>query len=255
MEKEKLKMTKENFSERATHEVAHGKKLSAQNVEKIWGWETPAGKIRAKRRAEMIIARAEIKPGKRILEIGCGTGIFTEYFSKTNANILAVDISQDLISTAEERFSSNKRVEFLCQAFEDLDTDEHFDAIVGSSVLHHLDIENALAVIHKLLKPGGRLSFAEPNLLNPQVFSMFTFLRKRFDYVSQDEKAFTRWSIKKKLNKFGFVKVKTIPFDWLHPSTPKRLIPQINTLGSLLEKLPVIREFAGSMLISGRRPN
>lgn len=39
---------------RSIHEIEHGKMLSAQDTELLWGWGTPAGKIRAKRRANLI---------------------------------------------------------------------------------------------------------------------------------------------------------------------------------------------------------
>ena len=38
-------------------------------------------------------------------------------------------------------------------------TDDSFDAVIGSSVLHHLDIEKALSEIYRVLRPGGVISF------------------------------------------------------------------------------------------------
>lgn len=39
------------MSERAEHEIQHGEYLAGEDTELIWGWRTPAGRVRAKRRA------------------------------------------------------------------------------------------------------------------------------------------------------------------------------------------------------------
>ena len=71
---------------------------------------------------------------------------------------------------------------------------------------------------------------------------------------SPDETAFVRWRIHARLLKAGFQKVEVKPFDWLHPTTPAPLIRVIRSLGRILEKMPVMREFAGSLHIRCYRP-
>lgn len=248
-------MTADN-STRAEHEVKHGKILSQGNPESIWGWGTPAGKLRARRRAELIMRGASLNAQKRVLEIGCGTGMFTEIFAQTGANILAVDLSPDLLEVAQKRALPVARVKFIEKRFEDCDIDGPFDAVIGSSVLHHLNLDQALAKIYTLLKPGGYLSFAEPNMLNPQVFMerRFHFLHRIFWYVSPDETAFMRWQLHKSITMAGFDAIKITPFDWLHPTTPPTLIPLVTQWGLVFEKLPGVREFAGSLYIRALRP-
>ena len=60
--------------------------------------------------------------------------------------------------------------------------------------------------------------------------------------------------IKEKLKKRGFIDIRIIPFDWLHPSTPKILISPGSVTGRVFEKIPGIKEFSGSLLIEGRKP-
>ena len=86
----------------AKNEIAHGERLARGNPEDAWGWSTPAGKKRALRRALMIMESAGLGAESSVLEIGCGTGLFTEYFSRCGANIVAVDISHELIARARE---------------------------------------------------------------------------------------------------------------------------------------------------------
>jgi len=240
---------------RSENEIAHGYKLVKSDPEKVWGWETPAGQLRAIRRAEMIISGAELKPEVRALEIGCGTGLFTEMFARTGAHLVAVDISGELLKFAHARGLTPDRVHFLEKRFEECDIDGPFDAVIGSSILHHLEIKDALFKIYSLLKPGGIMCFTEPNMLNPQIL-----IQKNIPWIkerlgdSPDETAFIRFFFRSLLLKAGFEKEEIKPFDWLHPATPMMLIKYANILSRFLEKMPIIREFAGSLYIKCKRP-
>ena len=238
---------------RAESEIRHGRILSVHDTESLWGWGTPAGKMRATRRAKLIATGAQLERRKRVLEIGCGTGMFTEIFSRTGAQIVAVDISGDLLEKAKARCLPSGNVHFHKKRFEDCDVDGSFDAVIGSSVLHHLDFKQALSKMYDLLKPGGIVSFAEPNILNPQVFIERRF-RKFFPYVSPEETAFVRWRLRDAFLTAGFERVETIPFDYLHPATPVVMISLVKALGVCLEKTPLLREFAGSLYVCASRP-
>lgn len=239
---------------RAAHEIAHGEKLAAMDAEAVWGWGTPAGRIRAARRAALIAGGAMLGPRRRALEVGCGTGLFTEYFAASGADILAVDISAPLIERARARGLPAGQVRFLCRRFEECDVDGPFDAVIGSSVLHHLDIEPAVLKISSLLRPGGVFSFAEPNMLNPQVFIQKNVpALKAWLGDSPDETALVRWRFRRLLERAGFADVSIEPFDWLHPATPPAAIPLVRSLGSALERVPGVRELAGSLYIRAVR--
>jgi SAM-dependent methyltransferase len=176
-------------------------------------------------------------------------------FAQTGVELIALDISADLLEKARARGIPSDEVQFLEGRFEDSDIGGPFDAVVGSSILHHLDLETALPRIFELLKPGGVMSFAEPNMLNPQILFQknVPWLKKRMG-DSPDETAFVRWWIHARLLKAGLQKVEITPFDWLHPTTPAPLIRVIRSLGRILEKMPVMREFAGSLHIRCYRP-
>jgi 2-polyprenyl-3-methyl-5-hydroxy-6-metoxy-1,4-benzoquinol methylase len=240
---------------RAAHEIEHGKKLAAGDPDLIWGWGTPAGKLRAARRGELIAKGARLGPGVRALEVGCGSGLFTEMFAKTGATIVAVDISPELLERARARNVPPNRVTFLEKRFEDCTVNGPFDAVIGSSILHHLEQRQAIAQMFQLLRPGGKFSFAEPNMLNPQIA-----VQKNVGWIkerlgdSPDETAFVRWKLAKMLREIGFVDIRLTPFDWLHPATPRPLIPVVRGIGKVMEVLPGLREFSGSLHILATRP-
>jgi len=189
-----------------------------------------------------------------VLEIGCGTGNFTQRFAASGATITAVDLSPDMIAKARRRGLPASRVRFEAARFEDMDAAGPFDAVIGSSILHHLDYETGLGKVLDLLKHGGRISFAEPNMLNPQVFleRKLRFL-PMFSYISPDETAFVRFGLYKLLWRLGYRSIEITPFDWLHPKTPERLIRPVLGFSKLLESLPLVREFSGSLFITAQK--
>jgi 2-polyprenyl-3-methyl-5-hydroxy-6-metoxy-1,4-benzoquinol methylase len=239
-----------NKDKKGDHEIQHGKKIAQIDPELIWGWKTPAGRLRAKRRAQLIVESAQLKTGITALEIGCGTGVFTEMFAASGAKIIAVDISKELLNLAGEKNLPAEQVQFLERRFEDCDSIGPFDAVIGSSILHHLDIKPAIDKIYRLLKPNGIMSFTEPNMLNPQIAiqkNVSWLKRKMGD--SPDETAFMRRPLSRLLKQTGFVGIQITPFDWLHPAIPVQFIDAVARTGLFLEKVPFIREFAGSLHI------
>jgi ubiquinone/menaquinone biosynthesis C-methylase UbiE len=239
---------------RAQNEIQHGVLLSESDPEWTWGWGSPAGQYRAKRRASMLINATQMNSNSKVLEIGCGTGMFTEMLSTSGANIIAVDISPQLINKAKTRTNWSTKVQFINKDFENCEIDGPFDIVLGSSILHHLKVEQSLCKIYELLKVGGVLAFAEPNMLNPQICIQKNIpIVKKWMGDSPDEIAFIRWGLASTLSKKGFKNINITPFDWVHPAIPKLFIKPVSFIGRVLERLPGVREFSGSLLISARR--
>lgn len=238
------------INQRIKNEIEHGKYI-VKKGEEIWNWSTPTGKIRWQRRCDMFRFFLG-DDNKKVLEIGCGTGLFTQEIAKTNNQIIAIDISDDLINLARERVNRSNvifKVEDACATAFDSD---YFDYIIGSSVLHHLDVDSALKEFYRILKPGGKLMFTEPNMLNPQIALQKNFpLLKKWLGDSPDETAFLKWKIRKKLKLCRFIEIKIQPFDFLHPAIPGFLIKFLKPALEFFESLPLLKEIAGSLVIKG----
>jgi SAM-dependent methyltransferase len=240
---------------RLQREIEHHRKI-ASYAEEIWNWDSPAGRRRADRRAELFVEHGGLRPGVLALELGCGTGVFLEKTASSGATLHGLDLSEDLLAKARTRLAASGNVHLDRGNAEAMPyPDRHFDAAYGSSVLHHLDLGAALKEVFRVLKPGGRIVFAEPNLLNPQVVVMFKYgpAKERFG-VSEDEMAFTRFRARRALVAAGFTDAQIAPFDFLHPQTPPGWLDRVAAFGRRLEKMPLVREIAGSLLMRGRRP-
>jgi ubiquinone/menaquinone biosynthesis C-methylase UbiE len=234
--------------------VEHHRNI-APRAETIWNWDSPAGRVRVERRVRTFVDRAGLRPGRRALEFGCGTGVFLSRVAECGADVVGLDLTEVLLARARERVHGAANVKVvLGNAEASPFPDGAFDAVYGSSILHHLDLDRAVREAFRVLRPGGRLVFTEPNILNPQVVFINISVFKPYFGQSPDEMAFTRFRAKRALERAGFSEVEATPFDFVHPSTPPPLIERVARLGDLLERLPVVREISGSMLMVATRP-
>src|SRR5213075_2761778 len=92
------------MQERVAKEIRHGRFLAKQGAGEIWNWESPAGKLRWARRVKMI--GGHLKPGMTILELGCGAAYFTKELARSGADIVAIDVSIDLLEIAKANCSA-----------------------------------------------------------------------------------------------------------------------------------------------------
>jgi SAM-dependent methyltransferase len=241
--------------DRAARERAHFDRLADEMGSVWWGSITPAGRVRLERRGEIAIRRARLEPGSVVLEPGAGNGEFTARLAPSGATIIGIEISERQVQLGNERFAGLPNVKMELGNVDSLQyPDRHFDAVVGNSVLHHFDLDRALPELFRVLKPGGRFFFFEPNILNPQIA-----IEKRIKPIgrrlqnSPDETAFLRWRLARRLRRAAFQSVSVIPFDFMHPGIRPALIPGFARLDWLLERTPVIREIAGSLQIYATR--
>ena len=133
--------------------------------------------------------------------------------------------------------------------------DASFDAVYGSSILHHLDPERALREVSRLLRAGrsGRLRRAQ-HREPPGGGHVPPAHDQEYFGVSPDERAFSRFRAAAALHAAGLSSEPVRPFDFLHPATPERFCGGVSRVGRFLERLPLVRELAGSLLLVGRKP-
>ena len=240
--------------ERYAAERRQGHEILSDDLERYWGWSSPAGRIRADRRARFLVEHGGLRPGTRCLELGCGTGEFTRRLVESGCELTAVELSAELAERCRERVGPRAEVVVgNIETGEGLE-DRTFDAIVGVSVLHHVNMDLCLRHTFGRLVPDGRFAFSEPNLANPQVWAMknVRFVGRRL-HETEHETAFLSSRLRPRLEDAGLVVDVCEPFEFLHPATPARLIRTVERVERLLEASPV-RAIAGSIRFAGRRP-
>ena len=96
----------------------------------------------------------EIKPGDRILDLGCGTGHLTNEIKNNGAEVIGIDASVDMIAKAKESYPG---VAFMVADAADFHFDEPFDAVFSNAVLHWVHkADDAIKCVYDSLKTGGR---------------------------------------------------------------------------------------------------
>jgi ubiquinone/menaquinone biosynthesis C-methylase UbiE len=95
---------------------------------------------------------------QKVLEIGCGTGTFSRHLSGRSRQVLAIDLSPEMIRVARERSLDHPNLEFQIADAETTDFSvERFDCIVSIATLHHLPMKEMLAKMKAALKANGVL--------------------------------------------------------------------------------------------------
>jgi len=76
----------------------------------------------------------------KFLDLGAGTGLLTAFIISVfpNATVTLMDLSEKMLEKARERFSSNKRVNFLIWDYSHSTLPEEYDLIVSAMSIHHL---------------------------------------------------------------------------------------------------------------------
>lgn len=119
--------------------------------------------------------------GKRILDVGCGTGLFAYEAAKHGAKVLGIDYSKEGIAIAK-KMHQHPNLEYRCEnIFTSKVLRKKFDVIVSLGTLEHMD--KPFVVVKKfksLLKPSGSIILTCPNWVNPRGLILMT-LEKLFN--------------------------------------------------------------------------
>jgi 2-polyprenyl-3-methyl-5-hydroxy-6-metoxy-1,4-benzoquinol methylase len=223
----------------------------------VWA-ETKSTRVRAQRRGDYMISQMAGGNEKSIMEIGCGIGSNCFYIAeKTGKKVLGTDLCQPFIDEANARYKlPNLRYDILDFNKAEQFKGETFDYIIGNGILHHLyhHLDSAFVNMHRLLSPGGKIIFLEPNIFNPYVYLIFSFapLRKA-THLEPDEMAFSKSFVTEKLLKAGFKNVKVEYKDFLLPGIPDALITPSVVIGDVLEKIPLLNKVSQSIFISAEK--
>jgi dolichol-phosphate mannosyltransferase len=198
-----------------------------------------------------------VLPGETILEIGAGSGLWTEHLAvvlRGENQITAAVFHDDLFTRASQRKLANTTFVRVADLASDLPA-ESFDYVVGTAILCHDRYAQNLAALYRLLKPGGQLLFFEANYWNPQVFLKNCIHPiGRWAGNAHCEIGMRKYKLMQMASHQGFTHVDVIPYDIIHPLTPRSLIRFLQSLAFVLEHTPVIREFCGTLYIWAKKP-
>lgn len=99
--------------------------------------------------------------GKKILDWGCGSGIYAKLLTKKGAKVKGFDISKEMIDIAKD---ANPKLDLKVGSGNKIPFNETFDIVYASLAIHYLDDWNkSLKEINRVLKKGGEFIFSIGN--------------------------------------------------------------------------------------------
>ena len=224
----------------------------ARQYSEQYGLDTEFNKMKVKRKIEMASQHVSLSSPAKLLEVGCGTGVYTDELRKINSGMVAVDISPKMMATAVKKYPS---VNFMQMDTKNLGfKDCSFDVVFSAFLLQHVNAKSTIQEMYRILKSGGYLVAFVPNILNPIHYGRARncLVRAVVKETSQSED-FTRWQWVRILSSLGYGEITVRPISFDSPHTPMFLAKTVIFISSILERMPIVREFAGSLMIIGRK--
>lgn len=129
-------------------------------------YQTPLGSLAHALELDAILALAGIKPGERVVDVGCGTGIYTVELVQRGAHVIGVDPSMEMLAITREKLrQAGLTGHLVCGSAEALPfRSGKFDlALAVTSLCFVSSPDRAIEEMRRVLRPGGCLVLGELN--------------------------------------------------------------------------------------------
>jgi ubiquinone/menaquinone biosynthesis C-methylase UbiE len=212
-----------------------------------------------KRLIETCTHLAGLKPGARVADLGCGSGVFTDLLNRQGYDAVGLDISPKLIALGKAKYP---KVEFLEGDVEQLPLpSSSLDGVLLSGLVHHLpDPALCAAEVFRVIKPGGAFVAFDPNRMNP---FMYLYRDRSSPFyspvgVTENERPVLAHQIATVFRKSGF-KVGTdylsdLRYRYLASAKLRWLLPAYNAVDGAVFAPNFMRPFRSFVLTYGVKP-
>ena len=208
-----------------------------------------------RRHVEELARFALLERDSRVLEVGCGMGRYTLLLAELGYRIEGLDLTPRLLehlgATTRDRFS----IPTYCADVLDAPAELHdeFAALIGFFALHHMhDLPATFAAMARLVRPGGYVTFLEPNPYNP-LYYLQILLTPGMTWEGDRGIVDMRRSVLfAAIRDAGLVDPEIRRFGFFPPFVANR--PWASPLERALERIPLWRVALPFQIIRCRRP-
>lgn len=181
-----------------------------------------------------------LKPGDRILEIGCGIGAVVNELAGQGYHVTGTDISHVAIEYGLAKYGD---LDLQVQPAEELAfADGQFDVVLSFDLFEHIArIDRHISEVHRVLKPRGYYLFQTPNKYSNATFE--TLAHRSLKWRRYHPSLHTPGQLRRRLAGHGF-DVRFVKMNAINEFTRPKL-QKLGPLGSLIawvnfEKLPLV---------------
>jgi ubiquinone/menaquinone biosynthesis C-methylase UbiE len=205
---------------------------------------------------ERFVRLSGLAKGTRVVDLGCGSGIFTHLLAQSGYDCVGLDISGKLIAVGRRKYP---HIPFVQGDIEELPfRSESFDGALLSGVVHHLpDASACAAEVFRILRPGGRFVAFDPNRMNP---FMWLYRDRSSPFyssvgVTPNERPVLARHVARTFEKAGFAVTSHylagLAYQYVASARARLLLPIYNFLDARLFALPFTERFAPFVLTAG----
>jgi len=140
-------------------------------------FETPRGILVKEYESDLLVQMLSPCPGEKILDAGCGTGVFTQDIMTFDPVITGIDISQSMLRKAVHKFNKinglneSGKSNFIgtCADICALPfADNHFDKVLSMTAIEFIeDAKQAITELERVTRKGGTIVLTTLNSLSP----------------------------------------------------------------------------------------
>ncbi len=202
---------------------------------------------------------SELPPGARVVDLGCGSGVFTNLLQRRGYRCSGVDLSPKMIAIARAKFSDIEFIEgdIECLPF----ADASFDGVLLSGVLHHFpDRSRCAAEVFRILRPAGKFVAFDPNRMNP---FMYLYRDRTSPFyssvgVTENERPVLAREVAATFRDAGFCAesefLSGMKYRYIASGAVRWLLPLYNAIDSALFSPVLMRRFRAFVFSFGEKP-
>ena len=228
------------------------------------------------RRFREVLAHADLRPGDRVLDLGCGWAYGTHWARSLGCRVTGIDLGLDQLGWARRAMPQASGLGLVLANASRLPyRDATFDRAMSVEMMEHVfrpDRARVLAEMARVVRPGGRLSLSTPNTLSPVELAKrwvmrWPALRRRlpsacFPEASDDRESYhpyryhhplTLRELRAGLEEAGFRLLGARRFLWVVKVLPDPLLDAARGLEWVAERVPLARRLGATTLVWAER--